>query len=101
MARSLLKNANLFASIVDGVALSISRRGFSAASWSVVRGGRSGAGGEEKKVVMMMKEGGAESSSSWVPDPVTGCYRPGNRVVEIDPAELREMVLNNQKIQQH
>lgn len=34
------------------------------------------------------------SSDEWGPDPVTGFYRPENRGVEIDPAELREMLLN-------
>lgn len=54
--------------------------------------------GEEKKVVVMMREGGIESSSSWVPDPVTGFYKPANRVGEIDPAELREMLLNKKTV---
>ncbi|GKV31474.1 hypothetical protein SLEP1_g40159 [Rubroshorea leprosula] len=33
-------------------------------------------------------------SSAWAPDPVTGYYRPGNHTAEIDPVELREMLLN-------
>ncbi|KAJ4776001.1 hypothetical protein LUZ62_060258 [Rhynchospora pubera] len=30
----------------------------------------------------------------WIPDPVTGCYRPANRTtVELDAAELRALLL--------
>ncbi|KAF8084591.1 hypothetical protein N665_0711s0021 [Sinapis alba] len=36
-----------------------------------------------------------EAESAWAPDPVTGYYRPSNRADEIDPAELREMLLKN------
>lgn len=43
----------------------------------------------------MKRDGGLDSaaSSSWVPDPVTGFYRPANRAAETDPAELRAMLL--------
>lgn len=43
-----------------------------------------------------MKE---EFSSAWAPDPRTGYYRPANLGDEIDPVELREMLLN-QKVRQ-
>ncbi|MBW3872751.1 hypothetical protein HHC24_11350, partial [Neisseria meningitidis] len=36
----------------------------------------------------------AGATSAWGPDPVTGYYRPENGAVEIDPAELREMLLS-------
>lgn len=36
-----------------------------------------------------------EAESAWGPDPVTGYYRPSNRAAEIDPAELRELLLKN------
>ncbi|KAJ4775999.1 hypothetical protein LUZ62_060256 [Rhynchospora pubera] len=36
---------------------------------------------------------GAADPDPWVPDPVTGYYRPSNRVVELDAAELRAMLL--------
>lgn len=39
------------------------------------------------------------SSSTWVPDPVTGYYRPGNKRVEIDEAKMRETLLSQQKAQ--
>ncbi|GKV49869.1 hypothetical protein SLEP1_g56594 [Rubroshorea leprosula] len=41
-------------------------------------------------VVKQAEEETAASTEkvSWVPDPVTGCYRPGNTANEIDVAEL-------------
>lgn len=47
----------------------------------------------------MLKKGRGEESSnattSWVPDPVTGYYRPESHSNEIDPAELRNLLLNH------
>ncbi|RWW35179.1 hypothetical protein GW17_00000008 [Ensete ventricosum] len=37
------------------------------------------------------------SSNSWVPDPVTGYYRPGNLRAQVDAAELREMNLSRKQ----
>ncbi|KQK04141.1 protein SENESCENCE-ASSOCIATED GENE 21, mitochondrial [Brachypodium distachyon] len=31
----------------------------------------------------------AEEKTAWVPDPVTGCYRPSSGAKEVDAAELR------------
>uniref|UniRef100_A0A453EMR4 Uncharacterized protein n=1 Tax=Aegilops tauschii subsp. strangulata TaxID=200361 RepID=A0A453EMR4_AEGTS len=31
----------------------------------------------------------AAADASWVPDPVTGYYRPANRAAGADPADLR------------
>ncbi|KAF5455279.1 hypothetical protein F2P56_024874 [Juglans regia] len=72
------------------------RRGYSASSQgimaTVARTGTSGA--------RMGKTPGEDAARStekvaWVPDPVTGYYRPENRVEEIDVAELRALLLNN------
>ncbi|KAL2556678.1 senescence-associated protein 21 [Forsythia ovata] len=51
---------------------------------------------------MMLKKGVEESgkTTSWVPDPVTGYYRPENQAAEIDAAELRALLLKN-KIRVH
>lgn len=43
----------------------------------------------------MEQRANQEAESAWAPDPVTGYYRPSNRADEIDPAELREMLLKN------
>lgn len=79
------------------------RRGYAAATASqgvassAVKGGSVAAArnsnllkksGEEKVV-------GSSEKVSWVPDPVTGYYRPENRADEIDVAELRSVLLNN------
>lgn len=74
--------------IVDSISAAIQRRGYAAASQGVVRGVRSN--------VMMKKVGEDQSikkTTSWVPDPVTGYYRPESHVKEIDAAELRNMLL--------
>ncbi|KAL4572128.1 hypothetical protein LXL04_018897 [Taraxacum kok-saghyz] len=73
-----------------------SRRGYASASQNggvseVVRG----------RVVTMMKKGGEEStkSNAWIPDPVTGYYKPEGQGNQIDPAELLE--LHKQQNAQH
>lgn len=78
------------------------RRGYAAASQGVVSGSVSGAGSSGGRSGVMGKKVGEESTktSSWVPDPVTGYYRPENHADEIDVAELREMLLNN-KVRRH
>nr|GMD27503.1 protein SENESCENCE-ASSOCIATED GENE 21, mitochondrial-like [Ipomoea batatas] len=46
----------------------------------------------------MLKKGGDESgksTTSWIPDPVTGYYRPESHVNEVDATELRQMLLKN------
>ncbi len=68
------------------------RRGYSSSAAAVIKSTI-----EEK--IMMMKGSkqmvsDAPASSSWVPDPVTGYYRPANRVGDLDPAELRNMLLS-------
>ena len=72
--------------------LSQSRRGFAAAAETMRRSSKA----EDKAAVAQLLAGkrvvGADSVS-WVPDPVTGYYRPANGVVEVDAAELRAMLL--------
>lgn len=89
MAR-FIANSNILALLSKS-----SRRCFSSAA---IRAGRSGA--EEGSMMRGSKsmEGGAKTetvwTTSWVPDPVTGYYRPANRVGEMDPAELRQMLIS-------
>ncbi|KAE8660606.1 Indole-3-acetic acid-induced protein ARG2 [Hibiscus syriacus] len=94
MARSF-SNAKLFSTfVVDGISNVISRRGYAAVSQGIVSSGiREGAGRSAAAVVKEEMEGGAKEKVSWVPDPVTGCYRPENSSKEIDVAELRAMLL--------
>ncbi|KAM6565916.1 hypothetical protein CsatA_025044 [Cannabis sativa] len=78
----------------------ISRMGYAASSEGSVGVGLSKGGCmirnkkvEERPLNKYLTE--EESASAWAPDPLTGYYRPGNRAVEIDPVELRQMLLNN------
>uniref|UniRef100_A0A6N2MY42 Late embryogenesis abundant protein Lea5 n=1 Tax=Salix viminalis TaxID=40686 RepID=A0A6N2MY42_SALVM len=103
MARSLLNAKFPVASIADGLSLSVFRRGYAAAAAAPISAavtatfgsGGSRAGGMAGKVEdrAATKED-SEAYSTWAPDPVTGYYRPANHAAEIDPAELREMLLN-------
>ncbi|XP_052195675.1 protein SENESCENCE-ASSOCIATED GENE 21, mitochondrial-like [Diospyros lotus] len=99
MACSISSKAKLLSAFVaDGLSLAASRRGYAAAASSrgVVTGSVRGAAGAGRGGVMA-KKGGEETAktSSWVPDPVTGYYRPENHANEIDVAELRNMLLKN------
>ncbi|KAK8540948.1 hypothetical protein V6N13_060996 [Hibiscus sabdariffa] len=97
MARSF-SNAKLFSTfVVDGMRISnvFSRRGYAASAQGIVssNGIRGGAGRSAAAAVKKEIAGGAKEKVSWVPDPVTGCYRPENSAKEIDVAELRAMLL--------
>ncbi|XP_042516788.1 late embryogenesis abundant protein Lea5-D-like [Macadamia integrifolia] len=102
MARSL-SNANLLSALVDGASVSITRRGYAAASEGIVVASNMAKGNGSKGKVMKgaeemrptMKE--ASETIYWIPDPVTGYYRPENAGGETDVAELREMALNKTK----
>ncbi|KAI3800929.1 hypothetical protein L1987_29029 [Smallanthus sonchifolius] len=65
----------------------VSRRGYASPTQDIAKG----------SVVAMMKKGGEESkkSSAWIPDPVTGYYKPEGHGDQIDPAELREMLIKH------
>lgn len=74
----------------------LTRRGFATATQGNVSGTIRGSG------IAMVKKAGEESkiSTPWVPDPVTGYYRPEGQMNEIDPAELRELLLNKKNRRQ-
>nr|AAC06242.1 late embryogenis abundant protein 5 [Nicotiana tabacum] len=97
MARSFSNSKLISAFVVDTVSSFVSRRGYAAASSASVPGGVRGSG-----VNIMMKkwEESSKKTTSWVPDPVTGYYRPESHAKEIDAAELRQMLLNH-KPRQH
>ncbi|XWS36159.1 hypothetical protein CRYUN_Cryun20dG0060900 [Craigia yunnanensis] len=97
MARSF-SNAKLFSTfVVDGISNAVSRRGYAAASQEVVSSGVRGGAARNAAVVKKTGEEmvGTKEKVSWVPDPVTGCYRPENCANEIDMAERRAMLLKN------
>ncbi|KAI3805911.1 hypothetical protein L1987_21799 [Smallanthus sonchifolius] len=71
--------------IVDQLSV-VARRGFATGSVSgSVRGSE----------VAVMKKAGEESkkSTTWIPDPVTGYYKPEGQIKQVDAAELRELPL--------
>ncbi|XVF32793.1 hypothetical protein REPUB_Repub17cG0113300 [Reevesia pubescens] len=97
MARSF-SNAKLFSVfVVDGISNAISRRGYAAATQGVASSGVRGGAARSAASVVKKTAGedmaGTKEKVSWVPDPVTGCYRPENCANEIDVAELRAMLL--------
>ncbi|XP_057981176.1 protein SENESCENCE-ASSOCIATED GENE 21, mitochondrial-like [Malania oleifera] len=77
----------------------ISRRGYAAAAApgvaATAAGGGGGGGGRSGAVVKKQGEQTGKATSSWVPDPVTGYYRPENLADEIDVVDLRNMLLRH------
>ncbi|CAH1447520.1 unnamed protein product [Lactuca virosa] len=97
MARSISNAKFLSSFLVDQLSV-VARRGYAAATSSgSVSGSVRGSG------VAMMKKGGEESKKSstpWVPDPVTGYYKPEGQTNQVDAADLRELLLK-QKTGRH
>ncbi|KAJ0512802.1 putative Late embryogenesis abundant protein, LEA_3 subgroup [Helianthus annuus] len=75
--------------IVDQLS-GVARRGFATGRQGSVYGGVKVSGG-----AMMKKAAGEESkkSSSWIPDPITGYYKPEGQINPVDATELRELPL--------
>ncbi|KAM0053945.1 putative Late embryogenesis abundant protein, LEA_3 subgroup [Helianthus debilis subsp. tardiflorus] len=73
----------------------VARRGFATVTQGSVSGSIRGTG------VAMMAKASEESKKStpWVPDPITGYYKPEGQTNEIDAAELREMLLKQKNRQ--
>ncbi|CAN8306384.1 unnamed protein product [Cochlearia groenlandica] len=86
MARSLSNAKILF--VAQEFSNAIFRRGFAVATKTASEGCVS------KKIV---QESSGEKAP-WVPDPKTGYYRPETGSEEIDPAELRAILLNNKQL---
>nr|AGN90999.1 LEA1 [Caragana korshinskii] len=93
MARSFA-NAKLFSAIVlDGFSNTLTRRGYAAAAQSATRGGGAVSISGKMATPKSGEEKGVSTSKvSWVPDPVTGYYKPEN-IKEIDVADLRATLL--------
>ncbi|KAG8045341.1 hypothetical protein GUJ93_ZPchr0008g12654 [Zizania palustris] len=84
------------------VSLLAQRRGYSVAAAMVKGAGRRA---DEKKAAAataaaakrtMAKN--AEEKTAWVPDPVTGYYRPAGGPKEVDAAELRAKLLTQRVV---
>ncbi|KAL6850540.1 hypothetical protein ACP4OV_021167 [Aristida adscensionis] len=91
MALALSGSARaVLASLAKASAATAPRRGYaaSAATGAMRRaaGAAEGAAAGEAKEAARAAAGG---EVSWVPDPVTGHYRPSNWAAAVDPADLR------------
>lgn len=95
MARSFANDKLFSAIFIDGFSNSLAKRGYAAAAAAVkqttaaaTRGVVSTKSGEDKGT-----SSSSSSKVSWVPDPVTGYYKPEN-IKEIDAADLRATLLS-------
>lgn len=67
----------------------VHNRGFAAATEAVRRSLKA----EKAEAATKLLAAKRADPNAWVPDPVTGYYRPANRAVEVDAAELRAALL--------
>ncbi|KAJ1692106.1 hypothetical protein LUZ63_008804 [Rhynchospora breviuscula] len=91
MARALSTSA-AFSKTLLSVSFLAPRRGFAAAAETAVSVRRSPTADDKAAAAVAVAQLFAHPDP-WVPDPVTGYYRPSNRVVDVDAAELRAMLL--------
>ncbi|CAH9112603.1 unnamed protein product [Cuscuta europaea] len=97
MARSISNAKLVSAFISERVSVPLSRT--YAAAAQATAGGVNVA-----RSKVMLKRGTEESgknATAWIPDPVTGYYRPESHVTEVDAVELRQVVLKNTAARQH
>nr|XP_043622996.1 protein SENESCENCE-ASSOCIATED GENE 21, mitochondrial [Erigeron canadensis] len=92
----MASNAKIVSSFIVGQCSLVARRGYASTS----QGGVTQQALRGDNVVNMMKKGGGDqesnkSAAAWIPDPVTGYYKPEGHENQIDPAELREMLLKH------
>nr|ACU14601.1 unknown [Glycine max] len=86
-------SVKIFSSLVlDGFFNALTRRGYAVASQSATKEGVGFMSGKMAPKSGEDNKGVSTHKVSWVPDPVTGYYKPEN-INEIDPAELRAMLL--------
>ncbi|XP_078158783.1 late embryogenis abundant protein 2-like [Carex rostrata] len=91
MARALSSSPLFKTLLSDGISFLAKRRGFAAAVETVRRSPKT----EEMEAVTKSVAGKRVADADpipWVPDSA-GYYRPANRVVEVDAAELRATLL--------
>ncbi|XP_039127376.1 late embryogenesis abundant protein Lea5-like [Dioscorea cayenensis subsp. rotundata] len=91
-----LASTSLIRVFMDSTGLGISRRCYYASVAAV-------AAVEEKIVTIKNKKESAGPSASsaspaWVPDPVTGYYRPANSCHGADVTEMRELILSTKSV---
>ncbi|KAL5060585.1 hypothetical protein RYX36_032189 [Vicia faba] len=93
MARSFANAKVLSVIILDGFSNTLARRSYSAATESVTSGGVVSIGNKMGSTKLGEEKGSCTNYKvSWVPDPVTGYYKPEN-IKDIDVADLRAKLL--------
>ncbi|XP_047966788.1 protein SENESCENCE-ASSOCIATED GENE 21, mitochondrial-like [Salvia hispanica] len=90
MARSFSNVKTVSSFVGNQISASLARRGYSAASQA------QGVGRVVGAPNVMLKKGSEKAGeSAWVPDPLTGYYTPESNAKELDPAELRKMLIRS------
>ncbi|KAJ0878347.1 putative Late embryogenesis abundant protein, LEA_3 subgroup [Helianthus annuus] len=90
-----MASAKLISSFIVDQLSGVARRGLATVTKGSVYGSVRGSG------VAMIKKATSEKSkksSSWVPDPVTGYYKPEGQINPVDAAELRELPLKQKNL---
>ncbi|GKF20124.1 senescence-associated gene 21, mitochondrial-like protein [Tanacetum coccineum] len=92
-----MANAKLISTLIVDQLYVVARQGFAIATQGSVSGSLKGTG------VAMLKKGGeadSKKSTPWVPDPVTGYYKPEGQINQVDVADqLRELILKQKNRQ--
>ncbi|XP_058740695.1 indole-3-acetic acid-induced protein ARG2-like [Vicia villosa] len=92
MARSFANIKVLSTIILDGFSNTLTRRGYSAATESATKGSVGSIGTKMGGTKLGEEKDASAYKATWVPDPVTGYYKPEN-VKDIDVADLRAKLL--------
>ncbi|GJZ77395.1 late embryogenesis abundant protein, LEA5 [Tanacetum coccineum] len=91
-----MANAKLISTLIVDQLHIVARRGFATVAQGSVSGSLRGSG------VALLKKGGEDSKKStpWVPDPVTGYYKPEGQTNQVDVADqLRELIMKQKNRQ--
>ncbi|XP_058740694.1 indole-3-acetic acid-induced protein ARG2-like [Vicia villosa] len=92
MARCLANVKVVSTIILDGFSNTLTRRGYSAATESATRGVVGSIGNKMGGTKLGEEKVASTYKVSWVPDPVTGYYKPEN-IKDVDVADLRAKLL--------
>ncbi|XP_015951172.1 indole-3-acetic acid-induced protein ARG2 [Arachis duranensis] len=84
--------ARSFSTVKASISSLITRQGYATTAQSAVRGGAATISGGKMGPKTTEEKAAAAKKVSWVPDPVTGYYKPEN-IKDIDVADLRATLL--------
>ncbi|XP_078158073.1 late embryogenesis abundant protein Lea5-D-like [Carex rostrata] len=98
MARATSNCTSIYFFLFDGISAHIQRKVYTTAA-TTTEAVRQSSKVEEKVADISASSGGKqvtrsdtkkESAGTWIPDPITGYYRPVHYVANVDAAELRK-----------